>query len=62
MLIEYPYDNSVKKEVMAHEAAQILGMGCRVLFHNGILYRIQTQVISRRLVSKKCYQEAEFYV
>ena len=32
---------------MAHETAQILGMGCRVLFHNGILYRIQTQVISR---------------
>ena len=21
---------------MAHETAQILGMGCRVLFHNGI--------------------------
>ena len=43
---------------MAHETAQILGMGCRVLFHNGILYRIQTQVISRR----KYYQEVEVYV
>ena len=38
---------------MAHETAQILGMGCRVLFHNGILYRIQTQVISRQQSSKK---------
>ena len=45
---------------MAHETAQILGMGCRVLFHNGILYRIQT--ISRRQSSKKYYQEVEVYV
>ena len=43
MLIQYSYCNSVKKkEVMAHETTQILGMGCSVLFHNGILYRIQT--------------------
>ena len=51
-----------QKEVMAHETAQILGMGCRVLFHNGILYRIQTQVISRQQSSKKYYQEVEVYV
>ena len=38
---------------MAHETAQILGVGCRVLFHNGILYRIQAQVISRQQSSKK---------
>ena len=47
---------------MAHETAQILGMGCCILFHNGILYRIQTQVISRRQSSKKYYQEVEVYV
>ena len=54
---------------MACETAQILGMGCRVLFHNGILYfhngilyRIQTQVISRQQSSKKYYQEVEVYV
>ena len=47
---------------MAHETAQILGMGCRVLLHNGILYRIQAQVISRRQSSKKYYQEVEVYV
>ena len=35
------WKTSKKKEVMAHETAQILGMGCSVLFHNGILYRIQ---------------------
>ena len=47
---------------MAHETAQILGMGCSSLFHNGIIYRIQTQVISRRQSSKKYYQEVEVYV
>lgn len=47
---------------MTCETAQILGMGCRVLFHNSILYRIQTQVISRRQSSKKYYQEVEVYV
>ena len=63
MLIQYPYCNSVeKKEVMMCETAQILGVGCRVLFHNGILYRIQTQVISRRQSSKKYNQEVEVYV
>ena len=63
MLIRYPYCNLIKqKEVMAHETAQILGMGCRVLLHNGILYRIQAQVISRQQSSKKYYQEVEVYV
>ena len=47
---------------MARETAQILGVGCSILFYNGILYRIQTQVISRRQSSKKYYQEVEVYV
>ena len=47
---------------MAHETAQILGVGCRILFHNGILYRIQAQVTSRQQSSKKYYQEVEVYV